>query len=332
MPLFDTFSNRNRPRPESLVYDSLPAPLRSHCLRIIRQAIGVLLPNVSDELDKVMMTEHPTPSFRRVWESFMDSVERGLSFEMPRFYQVAIERGDFYEAMDAIETGAALINTAMREQWEKSQGRYYSPDLTPDEALDEMNSRFMQAGVGYQFSKEKGRLVRVDSEFMHKEVTEPAMALLTEKGFEGAAQEFDKAHEHYRQMAVDPEAGKDAVAWAVKAVESMAKAIMDARGWGYGKGDTIVPLLEKLFTNGLVPTDLQSYFGGLRSALTSGLPTIGNRQARHGQGAKLVPIEEHMVTLAMHLAAATIRFLVEAHKSPEQSVQAAPAADPARPA
>jgi hypothetical protein len=184
--------------------------------------------------------------------------------------------------------------------------------VAPDDVLVELNQRFTQHCVGYQFLKAQDRFVRVDSAFMHAEVTAPAAALLMEKGFEGAAQEFRKAHEHMMQ---DPDAGKDAVAWAVKAVESTAKAIMDARGWTYEKGDTIKKLLDKVLVNALVPSALESYFTGLRTALTSGLPPIGNSMARHGQGAEPNPIEEHIVTLAMHLAAATIRFLVEAHKA-----------------
>jgi len=130
-----------------------------------------------------------------------------------------------------------------------------------------------------------------------------------------AAQEFAEAHQAYREALSKPGRGKDAVTWAVKAVESTAKAIMDQRHWPYEKGDTIKKLLDKLFEQGLVPSELESYFGGLRSALSSGLPTIGNSMARHGQGAKVKDIEQHMLALGMHLAAATIRFLVEAHKA-----------------
>src|SRR6266542_6348850 len=304
MPIHDLFSNRTRPRPEKLIYDALPAALRQHCLRTVGQGVWNDAERL-DRIDDVLQREHPVPSFTRAPILSLDGRPPRYT---ERFYEDCIKRGDFYEAMDAVEVAARLINTDVRHA-----ARVLTV-LKPDDALDEMNGRFVQYGVGYQFSKGHNRFVRVDSTFMHKEVTEPAMTLLTEKGFEGAAQEFDKAHQHYRQMVVDTEAGKDAVAWAVKAVESTAKAIMDARGWPYEKSDAIAKLLTKVVTMGLVPAALQSYFDGLRTALTSGIPTIGNAMARHGQGAKLKPIEEHMVTLAMHLAAATIRFLVEAHK------------------
>lgn len=310
MTIFATFSNRNRPRPEGLVYDSLPNALREHCLRLVREGIGEHT-EALDALDGILEQETPTPSFARVRRRRAEDYD-----DTTRFFEDAITEGDFFEAMSAIEVAVFIVNDTIRKL-EPTYRSIYQVHSEPDEVIEELNGRFAQYGVGYQFSEEQGRFVRVDSTFMHAEVTRPAMALLTEKGFEGAAQEFQKAHEHYRHMMQDPEAGKDAIAWAVKAVESTSKAIMDARGWPYEKGDTVVPLMEKLFSKGLVPADLQSYFGGLRSALTSGLPTIGNRKARHGQGATPKPIEEHMVTLGMHLAAATIRFLVEAHKALE---------------
>jgi hypothetical protein len=310
MTIYKTFANRNRPRPDKLVYDELPEDLREHCVRVLREGLGSHT-EVLDVIDSILKRETPTPSFASVRRRREDDYD-----DDTRFFEDAIVYGDFFEAMSAIEVAAFFINTETRKL-DPAYRSIYRVKTDPDHALEELNGRFVQAGVGYQFSKEQGRLVRIDSAFMHAEVTAPATALLMEKGFEGAAQEFQKAHEHYRLMAQDPEAGKDAVAWAVKAVESTAKAIMDARGWTYGNGDTIVPLLDKLFSNGLVPTELQSLFGGLRSALTSGLPTIGNRQARHGQGAAPKPIEEHMVTLGMHLAASAIRFLVEAHKAKE---------------
>lgn len=40
MPIHDTFSNRNRPRPSRLTYDALPDALRRHCLRILTEGVG----------------------------------------------------------------------------------------------------------------------------------------------------------------------------------------------------------------------------------------------------------------------------------------------------
>lgn len=108
---------------------------------------------------------------------------------------------------------------------------------------------------------------------------------------------------------------KDAISWAVKALESTVQAICDARGWKYEKTDAVKALLDVAFQNGLVPSEMESHFSSLRSALVSGLPTIGNRMTRHGQGSRVKPIADHLVTFGMHLAAASILFLVGAHQA-----------------
>jgi hypothetical protein len=306
VPIYNVFSRRNRPPPEKLTYDELPKPLRVACLRIIKEALADEDQLCSD-IDAILEREHPVASFE-------DFRRRSGS---PSFTEQCIRVGDFLEAMSAIEACALSINVAMRKPRSA-----LSRASDPDDALTELNVRFQQYGVGYQFSPQTNQFVRINSEHMHAEVVAPAMRLLTEKGFEGPAQEFALAQRAYREGR-----GKDAVTEAVRAVESTAKAIMIARGWDYEKGDTIKRLLDKLFQNGLVPAELQSHFDNLRTALQTGLPTIGNNFARHGQGASVKPIGDHMVTLGLHLAAATIRFLVEAHRIPCEKGDELPARD-----
>ena len=47
----------------------------------------------------------------------------------------------------------------------------YNVKISPDEAIDELNHRFREHGVGYQY--ESGQIIRVDSEFIHSEVVKP---------------------------------------------------------------------------------------------------------------------------------------------------------------
>lgn len=107
MPIYDLFSNRNRPRPEMLVYDSLPQDLRLHCLRIIRQGLG----NVGalfDRLDRLLQHEHPVPSFAK--ERAADEEAAIFNYEsMPSFFEYCVTHGNFEEAMDAIEIGRAHV-------------------------------------------------------------------------------------------------------------------------------------------------------------------------------------------------------------------------------
>lgn len=108
---------------------------------------------------------------------------------------------------------------------------------------------------------------------------------------------------------------KEAVAEALKAFESTMKAICKSRGWSYPPNATAKPLIEIMFNKRLIPAELQAHFGGLRSAMESGLPTISNRTSRHGQGPDPRAIPPHFVAYALNLAASNIVFLLEAHKA-----------------
>ena len=155
-----------------------------------------------------------------------------------------------------------------------------------------------------------GELVRVDSQFIHAEAVKPALALLHECGFDGPVEEFMRGFEHYRHGR-----NKEAVADALKSFESTMKAICKARRWSCPSNATAKPLIDIMFQNKLIPSDLESHFAGLRAAMESGLPTISNRTSRHGQGPEPVSLPPHIAAYALHLVAANIVLLVQAHKA-----------------
>ena len=66
-----------------------------------------------------------------------------------------------------------------------------------DSAVFELNARFREHRVGYQY--ESGDIIRVDSQLIHAEVVKPALALLAAPEYAGANAEFLKAFEHYRK-------------------------------------------------------------------------------------------------------------------------------------
>ncbi len=150
----------------------------------------------------------------------------------------------------------------------------------------------------------------MDSQLIHAEAVKPALSLLSATGFQGPEQDLIGAFDHYRHGRFK-EAGAD----ALKAFESTMKSICKARRWPHDPGATAKPLLDVLFTHGLIPPELQSHFGGLRSALESGLPTLSNRTSRHGQGPDPKPLAPHFAAYMLHLVAANIVFLVQAHKA-----------------
>ena len=151
----------------------------------------------------------------------------------------------------------------------------------------------------------------MDSQFLHAEVVEPAVSLLSDEGFTGALDEFLKAHKHYREGN-----NKEAISSALNAFESVMKTICEYRGWECdAQKATASALIKTLLDNNLIPSKMQSHFTGLRATLEGGVPTIRNNFAGHGQGSEPVEVPAYFASYALHLTASNIVFLVEAHKA-----------------
>ena len=179
------------------------------------------------------------------------------------------------------------------------------------DAIEELNHRFLEHSIGYQY--QSGRIVSFESQYIHKEAVEPAIALLHDANFTGPLQEFLEAHAHYRKGEI-----KDAITDAGNAFESTMKAICDARGWKYDEKKSIAStLIGILFDNQLIPREMQSHFTALRSTLESGVPTVRNLGGRgaHGQGITPVNVPNYVAAYCLNLTASNIVLMMEAHKS-----------------
>ena len=216
------------------------------------------------------------------------------------------------DALDLIEFAFKFIDTVVRNA--DALVRMDCVDLnliTPDAAIEELNQRFRQHRIGYEFAA--GELIRINSRYIHAQVLSPALQLLQDAGtdFSGPLDEFLKAHEHHRKGNL-----KDAVHWSLKAFESTLKAICVARDWPFDpQKDSAKQLLDIIYAQKLVPEYLQQHLGGLRSVLESGIPTIRNKNAGHGQGPMPIIVPEHLVAFALHLTASNVVFLIESHKA-----------------
>mgnify|MGYP006439260511 CR=1 FL=1 len=177
-----------------------------------------------------------------------------------------------------------------------------------DEIIKELNHRFKEHGIGYEFIEEK--LIKIDSKYIHKETIKPAIKLLYEEEFKGANEEFFKAHKHYRKGN-----HKESIGEALKAFESTMKTICKRKQFEFQPDkDTASKLIKILIDNELIPRYLSCNNTGIRTTLQSGLPTLRNKTSSHGQGENLVKISKHFVEYALNLSATNIIFLIENYK------------------
>jgi hypothetical protein len=314
MPIYDTFTKRKRRaaragQPEIYRYDEVPDALRTQVAYILRDTIGGY-----QEMGRYDF--HGPPSSNARWEAIRDALarERGVvtlsrsPHDNPADQVMfSLMAGSADDALEVIELAFRIIDGPVRGL-DDYQRREEGLKQDADDAIAELNERFREHGIGYRF--QGGILVRVDSEVLHAEVTLPALRLLHTNGFDGALEEFMGAHEHHRRGET-----KDANVDALNALESTLKTICDQRKWKYSGNATASDLIRVVMTNGLIPAQLQSQFEHLLKAMQTGLPPMRNNYGGHGQGADVTAVEGHLAAYSLHLMAANIVLLIEAHQA-----------------
>ena len=311
MSVFDLFSKRQkklrREVPDVYIYDQIPQPLKVQIVHIWGDALGDERQyNISDL------------GTRGAYEFIVGTLcrEYGLFFLPgnkeygPRDYRLELanfllQEQDAEKTLDVIELSFRVIDRITRTY--DYLNRRNASECAND-AIEELNARFRDHGVGYQYADEE--IIRVDSELLHAEAVKPALALLRAAEYAGAQAEFLNAHEHYRHGRT-----KESLAEALKALESVMKAICAKRGWKHDPNATSKGLLQVLFDNGLVPSFWNQHFSALRSTLESGVPTARNKLGGHGQGTQVVEVPGHLAAYVLHLTASAIVFLGEAEKA-----------------
>jgi hypothetical protein len=310
MPVYDIYSKRKKRQeearqPDVYKYDEIPEGLRNQVIYIWQTAIGTWQKGDYD---------HSNEPPDAIWIAIHDILCRELGLlslgrEVDRPFTKCctflLEESDIDKILSLIEVSFRMIERVCSTL---ESGEKHRAEITqePDDAISELNTRFKEHGIGYQYAG--GMIVRIDSQYMHTEAVLPAISLLQQPGFEGASEEFLDAHKHYREGN-----NKDAISDALKAFESTMKSICSLMGWKFPENATAKPLIDVCIGNGLIPEPLQGHFGSLRATLESGLPTTSNRLARHGQGKKRIIVPDHYAAYALHLAATNIVFLVEAY-------------------
>ena len=180
---------------------------------------------------------------------------------------------------------------------------------TAVDAIEEINGKFEQHAVGYQF--ENRQIIRIDSKLTHAEIIKPALILLTEhRNFSKANEDFMAAHRHYRANEF-----KDCVTAANRAFESMLKAICDTEKWEYSKGDRAAELVAKVRNKGLFTHDFDRSFDSYVAMFKTGLPAVRNDAGGHGEGLSSAPVTAAIAQFAINLTATNMLFLGDSYKA-----------------
>ncbi len=305
MAILDIFSKRQKKIrgefPDVYSYDEVPIPLRVQIIYIVRDVFEHVHYNAKgpyyESIERVLCREYGM--LRLPIENSVSGID--VSVGAYSAYRIDHE-GALFEYLlqqEEIEKIIDVIELFFRFMHK------YTTSAAEHSAIQELNFRFKEHGVGYCFAN--GEIIRIDSQYLHSEAVKPALDLLDRKRYAGAQEEFLRAHKHYRNGE-----SKEAISECLKAFESTMKSICKKRKWRYDEKAGASKLIGICFDNGLVPPFWKSHFDALRSTLESGAPTARNRLSGHGQGETPTAVPAHIVGYVLHMTAAAIVFLAEA--------------------
>lgn len=286
--------------PDVFVYDVIPQPLKVQLVHIIKDTFG--------RQHYVGQGDSPGEAYEFIFEtlcreygkfSLIDGSE-DFSIQVLNFLLYKANTG---EILDTVELAFKYIVRIIKTNY-NNYNHNTIVKLSADAALIELNERFKEHGIGYSF--DGNEIIRVDSTYIHSEITKPTIALLWSNKFKGANEEYLKAHEHYRHGR-----NKECLSECLKAFESTLKIICTEKGWAFNPTDTAKKLIQVCFQNGLVPSFTQNQFTSLQSLIESGVLPIRNRLGGHGQGQVPQKVNDEITRYELNLTGANIIFVIE---------------------
>ncbi len=304
MPVFDLFSKKQKRLrtefPDVYSYNKIPQNLRVQVVHIIRDAVGEYNGYGIDQSKNIYTSIHNI--LCREYGKFLLS-EGYQQNHQGRVFDFLLQTQVTEEVIDVIDLSFKHIDIVIKKEYDRYTFNT-TVKITPDEAIAELNERFEENAIGYSF--DGSNIIRVDSTYVHSEITRPAIALLWIDKFKGANEEYLKAHEHYRHGR-----NKECLTECLKAFESTMKIICKEKDWAYSQTDTARKLVQICFQNELVPAFTQNQFTSLQNLLESGIPTIRNKLGGHGQGQTPQKVDDEMTRYGLNLAGTNIIFLIE---------------------
>lgn len=213
--MYKLFSQRKREAvgdiPDIYEYNSFPEAFRNQFFHI-----------VSDVLDKANNgTDYGYGRRINFWELTCDlyAREKGMKSISVEFgsentsyaYESYVDTCNNEDFLDLLDFTVGYI-------FGHPLTKRYAGDDAVENAISELNYRFQQHSLGYEFIS--GALITKTDEHIHTNIVKPALVLLHKIEFRGSEDEFILAWKHYKDKNY-----KDAILNAGKAFESVMKTI-----------------------------------------------------------------------------------------------------------
>lgn len=298
--MYEIFSKRQKKQrgeiPDVYQYTELPINLRTQFIHVINDIL------LSEFRDK----------YRQSAEDELEKIHRILLKEYGLFNLSGNANNPIRDLKEFIykEENIELVIDAIElicRSIPNIKDPFDSGRIKPNEAILEINKRFVEAGVGFKY--ENGYVLKFQSDLLHQETVINLLKLLTKKDQIHINNEFMLANEHFRHGRYS-----ESISESLKAFESSLKYACEKKGFKYDKNkDTAKKLIDILVNNKFFPTFMESYLGNIRSILETGIPTTRNRTSGHGKGVD--PKIENFATetlaiFILNITGSSIKFIL----------------------
>ncbi|TCK80889.1 STM4504/CBY_0614 family protein [Albibacterium bauzanense] len=291
----DLFSIRNKNKNLPLIYDNFPEKPKVQIFLLF----GKLTYSLGEDTWEVFWTNVHS----RIREAVgKNDLINGKFFPMSSFEESKV----YFEKKASIEESFDILEIIMRLlKWCYENDKINIQDADIEKITKKINKILHNNDIGYEYSE--GAIIRIDSKHLHKEIINKTINLTNNELFTNANEEYLSALQHLKA-----EKNKEALNDALKAFESTLKIIFDNFDWSYESNATSSKLLDICFQNELIPKYLATHFTGLRATLSSGIPTIRNKNGAHGQGSKAITVPNSLAIYAIYLTGTSINYLIDA--------------------
>jgi hypothetical protein len=231
MPIYDLYSQRDVPLPDVFQRHELPEGFRTQVLWIWRDVFLERHKDCLNELWAIVCREngvdHLYPTSRDSVDDLVNTLKFGKNITLV----------------------LQIIELSFRTMFgmEKRLGSSFAKHYT-----DELNHRFREHGIGYQFDRSTQRLVPINAALVHEQAVRPALFLLAQPDFATANKEFMEAWDDFKKSDFD-----DCLTKCCSCFESVMKIICTKKGWAFPDGTASTACTQIL---SLPPTRFAVYF------------------------------------------------------------------------
>lgn len=300
MGTFNTYSKRNAESSDVFTYDNISDKLKTQIFHIWNNYFNQFHAD-NDLLKKIRKLINET-----ICE---EEGLKNLDIELYTIRNLSVQVENYFEKLKVTEKILDVIEITfyyigVMEKILIERHNYHNIYYTKTKAIEDLNTRFKENGVGYEYTNDQ--IIRVDNKLLHKEIIQNTLNFIGNPDYINVNEEFLKAHEHFRFNKYH-----ECLNECLKAFESTMKIVISKNCWELNETATAKNLINILIVNEFFKISEQSYLSAIKNLLEGHIPTIRNKNSGHGQGTIKIEVPSSLASYMLYITGATINYIID---------------------